>query len=122
LTGEVDASVGCQPDQDNDLFGTVLRHKEDGRKFVLDKVVDGEAVVGELGDRIIDECPVEEGDDCIDPECEGRVGETERDKETMSAHELYCYECGLNWVERGNTWDEQYVDWPTSFSYDGDSE
>lgn len=76
-------------------------------------------VVSELGNRILDECPVEYGDECIDPECDGRVGETERDPETMSAHELYCYGCGMNWVERAGSWDETYADWPTSFSFEG---
>jgi hypothetical protein len=82
---------------------------------------DGTVVVSEIGNRIVDECPVEEGGECFDPECDGRIGETERDEETMSAHELYCYQCGLNWVEHGNSWDEKYAEWPTHFSY-GDSD
>jgi hypothetical protein len=76
-------------------------------------------VIANLGDRLLHECPVEEGDECIDDSCDGRIGESERDEETMSAHELYCYGCGLNWAEHGNLWDETYADWPTSFSYSG---
>ncbi len=105
-------------DADTVERGAIAEHK-DGRRFVVEDADGDEIVLGRLGDRLLDECPVEEGDQCIDSDCDGRIGETERDRESMSAHELYCYGCGLNWVERGNTWDEQYVDWPTSFEYNG---
>lgn len=100
------------------LKGRVLQNKEDGTKYVAEGVEGNDLIIGRLGDRRLAECPVECGDECIDPDCDGGIGETERDPETMSAHELYCYGCGLNWVEYGSTWGESYVDWPTSFSFE----
>jgi hypothetical protein len=100
------------------LEGLHLQHS-DGRRLVVSGVVDGEVHVKQLGDRLIKDCPVEYGDACIDPECDGRIGEILRDKETQSAHELYCYGCGLNWVEgAGGHWRESYADWPTSFEFE----
>jgi len=93
----------------------------DGRRFVIESVDDGDVFVGELGDRWINECPVEFGDECIDPDCDGRVGEYDSDDE-LSAHELYCYECGLNWVERSGHWEETYVGWCTSWTFEGQHE
>lgn len=90
----------------------------DREKYVVEGTEGETVIVGKLGDRILDECPVEYGDRCIDSDCEGRIGETERDEETLSAHELYCFGCGLNWVERGGMWEEKYADWPTSFSFE----
>jgi len=97
--------------------GNILVHE--GTRYVIDTITnDGVIEVSELGDRHLSECPVEYGDECIDPECDGRVGETLRDPETYSAHELYCFGCGLNWAEHGGTWEEKYADWPTSFSFE----
>lgn len=96
--------------------GNILVHE--GTRYVIDTITnDGVIEVSELGDRHLSECPVEYGDECIDPECEGRIGESLGDTETYDwnvAHELYCYECGLSWVERSAFWEEQYADWPTS--------
>lgn len=103
--------------------GTIAIH-DDGSKYVVAGHDDGAVLLGEIGDRYVDDCPVEEGDTCIDPDCDGRIGEKERDKETMSAHERYCYECGLHWVERGEggRWEEEYSDYYTRFTYtEGDT-
>ena len=91
-------------------------------RYVLEDRQGDTLIVSKLGDRMLDECPVEEGGECIDPNCDGAIGETERDEETYSAHELYCYGCGLNWVQRGGTWDEKYAEWPTSFASLGDTD
>jgi len=102
--------------------GSIIEHGGKG-KLVVEKIDSAEIVVGNLGDRLRGDCPVEYGDECIDPDCDGRIGEAERDPDTYSAHELYCFGCGLNWVEQGNLWKEQYADWPTSFKFEeADSE
>lgn len=85
---------------------------------VVEQHDEQQIIIAELGDRLLDECPVNAGDGCIDPECDGGIGEIERDPETQSAHELFCRGCGLNWVEHGNTWEESRAEWPT---WGGDS-
>lgn len=108
-----------QSGSEEELQGQIVRHKENGSRYVIGEADGEEIILDRLGNRMIEECPVEYGDECIDPNCDGRVGETERDEETLSAHELYCYGCGLNWVERGGGyWEEGYADWPTSFSFE----
>ncbi len=99
--------------------GTILAHG--GTRYIIESITNGEIEVSELGNRHLSACPVEYGDDCIDPRCDGRVGESLPDTETYdwkSVHELYCFECGLNWVKRSGFWEENYVDWPTSVSFE----
>lgn len=86
--------------------------------YQIESVDEDEIRVSELGDRWVDECPVAEDDECIRPGCDGKIGEFEADEETMTAHELFCYECGLHWTRRGSHWEEGYSDFYTSFSYE----
>lgn len=102
---------GLSIENKEDLIGLFIC--EDDATYRIEGIEDGILVTGEVGDRLLDSCPVEEGDVCIYPGCEGTINELE-----LSAHELFCTDCGLHWIDRDGLWAEEYSEYYIGFTQD----